>query len=173
MDAHITSFSHRPATAADLAQIIDFHLDPDELFFCHPQAVWPLDVDQLQASIGEGRDNTLVLLDGRPAGFAHFNQWQHGKHCALGNLVVAHWTRGRGVAQYLFEVMAQHARAHYQARLMTVSCLNTNSAALRLSVKLGFQVSGLAERLDRHQQRVVLIQLQKHLRPTPGREPNP
>lgn len=166
MDAHTTTFSHRPATAADLTQIVDFHQDPDELFFCHPQAHWPLDVAQLQASIAGGRDNTLVLLDGRAAGFANFQHWQHGKHCTLGNLVVAHWTRGRGVAQYLFEVMAQHARAHYQARLMSVSCLNTNSAALRLSLKLGFQVSGLAERLDRHQQRVVLIQLQKQLRPS-------
>ena len=165
MDAQTNpALGHRPATAADLAQIIDFYQDPDELFFCHPQTPWPLDVAQLQSSITEGRDNTLVLLDGQAAGFANFQQWQHGRHCTLGNLIVAPWTRGRGVAQYLFEVMAQHARAHYQARLMTVSCLNTNSAALRLSLKLGFQVSGLMDRLDRQQQRVVLIQLQKQLR---------
>lgn len=164
MDAQTLTLTHRPATLDDLAQIADFPQNMDELFFSYPRAVWPLDTDQLQTGLAQCRDSTLVLLDDQPAGFACFHHWRHGKHCQLGNLIVAPWARGRGVAHYLFETMAEHARAHYQARLLNASCLNTNTAALRLGMRLGFQVQALEERQDHCEQRVVLVHLQKQLR---------
>ena len=42
--------THRPATAADLAQVVTFPQNRDELFFCFPRAIWPLDVGQLAAA---------------------------------------------------------------------------------------------------------------------------
>ena len=112
--------THRPATANDLAQVVTFPQNRDELFFCFPRAAWPLDIGQLAAAMAERRDSTVVELDGQLAGFANFFQWQFGEFCALGNLMVAPWARGRGVAQYLIGVMEEQARAHYQARLMKV-----------------------------------------------------
>lgn len=37
----IPPLSHRPAAAADLAEIVGFPQNADELFFCYPKADWP------------------------------------------------------------------------------------------------------------------------------------
>lgn len=155
--------SHRPAVTADLAEIVSFALTADELFFCYPKADWPLSIGQLAAAMAGRRDSTVVLLDGRLAGFANFYQWQHDDHCALGNLMVAPWARGHGVAHYLVTVMEQLARAHHHAKRMQVSCFNANSAGLLLYPKLGYTLSGVLERRDPQGQRVALIQFSKAL----------
>ena len=155
--------THRPATANDLAQVVTFPQNRDELFFCFPRAAWPLDVGQLAATMAERRDSTVVELDGQLAGFANFFQWQYGEFCALGNLMVAPWARGRGVAQYLIGVMEEQARAHYQARLMKVSCFNGNAAGLLLYPRLGYQLAGVVKRATPSGERVALIQFSKAL----------
>lgn len=155
--------SHRPATAADLTEIVAFPQNAEELFFCYPKADWPLSVGQLAAAMAERRDSTVVLLDGRLAGFANFYQWQHNDHCALGNLMIAPWARGQGVAHYLVAVMEQLARKHFKAGEMRVSCFNANSAGLLLYPRLGYSLSGVVERRDRQNQRVALIQFSKPL----------
>lgn len=155
--------SHRPATFADLAEVATFPQNADELFFCYPKAVWPLDVEQLTAAMEARRDSTVVLLDGRVAGFANFYQWQQGEACALGNLMIAPWARGQGVAQYLVTAMEQLARDRYQAARMLVSCFNANSAGLLLYPKLGYTLNGLLERQDPQGTRVALLLFRKEL----------
>lgn len=155
--------SHRPAVASDLADIVNFPQNAEELFFCYPKADWPLSIGQLAAAMAERRDSTVVLLDGRVAGFANFYQWQYDDYCALGNLMVAPWARSQGVAHYLVAVMEQLAREHYHAVRMQVSCFNANSAGLLLYPKLGYALSGVVERRDRQDQRVALIQFSKPL----------
>ena len=155
--------SHRPAAAADLAEIVGFAQSAEELFFCYPKADWPLSTDQLAAAMAERRDSSVVLVDGRVAGFANFYQWQYDDYCALGNLMVAPWARGQGVAQYLVAVLEQLAREHYRAGRMQVSCFNANSAGLLLYPKLGYALSAVVERRDRQGQRVALIQFSKAL----------
>ena len=155
--------SHRPATLDDLPEVIRFPQNAEELFFCYPKAVWPLNVEQLAAAMAERRDSTVVLLDGRVAGFANFYQWQQGEACALGNLMIAPWARGQGVARYLVTTMEQLAREHHQATRMRVSCFNTNSAGLLLYPALGYALSGQAERRDPQGARVALLQFDKAL----------
>lgn len=155
--------SHRPATATDLSSIVTFPQNASELFFAYPKADWPLSVGQLAASMAERRDSTVVVLEGRVAGFANFYQWQHGDFCALGNLMVAPWARGQGVAHYLVAVMEQLAREHYKATRMKVSCFNANSAGLLLYPKLGYQLDGIVERRDPQGARVALVQFGKAL----------
>ena len=155
--------SHRPALAADVAEIVGFPQNADELFFCYPKANWPLSFGQLAAAMAERRDSTVVLLEGRIAGFANFYQWHYDDHCALGNLMIAPWARGLGVAQYLVAVMEQLARAHYRATRMQVSCFNANSAGLLLYPKLGYAPIGVVERRDPQGQRVALVQFSKPL----------
>lgn len=41
MNAHL---QHRPATATDLDDVVGFPQNIDELFFCYPKAIWPLNV---------------------------------------------------------------------------------------------------------------------------------
>ncbi len=158
-----SSLTVRPAQAADLAEVVTFPQNPDELFYCYPKASWPLSVGQLAAAMAERRDSTVVCLDGRVAGFANFYQWQHGEYCALGNLMVAPWARGQGVAQRLIEAMEALARQHFKAREVRVSCFNANSAGLLLYPRLGYALSGLVERQDHRQQRVALVQFSKPL----------
>lgn len=157
------ALSHRPANTNDLAAIVRFPQSAEELFFCYPKADWPLSVGQLAATMAERRDSSVALLEGRVAGFANFYQWQHGDFCALGNLMIAPWARGQGVARYLVTVMERVAREQYQARRMQVSCFNANSAGLLLYPKLGYRVDGVVERRDPQGARVALIQFGKPL----------
>ena len=157
------SLSHRPATADDLPEVVAFPQSAEELFFCYPKVAWPLDVEQLAAAMAERRDSTVALLNGRVAGFANFYQWQQGDSCALGNLMIAPWARGQGVARYLVTTMEQLAREQHQATRMRVSCFNANSAGLLLYPALGYALSGLVERRDPHGARVALLQFDKAL----------
>lgn len=154
---------HRPATAADLATVVGFAQNAEELFFCYPKAIWPLSVGQLAAAIAERRDSSVAEVDGQVAAFANFYQWQHGEFCALGNLMVAPWARSRGVAQHLVEVMEQLARSRYKAQLMKVSCFNANVGGLLLYTRLGYRSSAIVERQGPGGERVALIQLEKSL----------
>ena len=160
MNAHL---QHRPATATDLDDVVGFPQNIDELFFCYPKAIWPLNVGQLAAAIAERRESTVVELDGKVAGFANFYQWQHSEFCALGNLMVAPWARSQGVAQYLVGVMEKLTRERYKAPLMKVSCFNANAGGLLLYTRLGYQTVGIVERRAPDGSRVALVQLEKKL----------
>ena len=160
MNDHL--LGHRPATDADLDQVVQFVRNADELFFAFPRAHWPLTREQLAAACAERQASTLALLDGRPAGFANFYQSVAGDYCALGNLMIAPWARSQGVAQYLVGVMEQLARRDFAARELRVSCFNDNSAGLLLYAGLGYRLTGLVER-QRGQRRVALVQFAKPL----------
>ncbi|HEX5844427.1 MAG TPA: GNAT family N-acetyltransferase [Pseudomonas sp.] len=155
--------SHRPAQAQDLDDIVGFPQNAEELFFCYPKADWPLSVGQLAAAMAARRDSTVVVLGGRVAGFANFYQWQYGDYCALGNLMVAPWARGQGVAHYLVATMEQLAREHFHAKRLQASCFNANSAGLLLYPQLGYSPTAVVERRDRQDRRVALIQFSKDL----------
>lgn len=157
------NLNHRPAVAGDLDEVVRFPQDADELFYCYPKASWPLTVGQLAAAMAERRGSTVALLDGRPAGFANFYQWQPNDYCALGNMMVAPWARRHGVAQYLIDVMEKLARDQYKARLMKVSCFNANAAGLLLYTRLGYRPQAIVERADLQGRRIALIQLEKAL----------
>lgn len=157
------ALQHRPASSADLDEVVGFPQNAEELFFCYPKAVWPLDVGQLAAAMAERRESTVVTLDGKVAGFANFYQWQLGEFCALGNLMVAPWARGQGVAQYLLAVLETIARQRYEAPLMKVSCFNANAGGLLLYTRLGYHPVAIVERRTAEGSRVALVQLEKHL----------
>ncbi|MNO60599.1 Acetyltransferase (GNAT) family protein [compost metagenome] len=155
--------AHRPAEAGDLAEVIGFPQDRDELFYAYPKASWPLTLEQLATAVAERRESTVALLDGRVAGFANFYQWQPGEYCALGNMLVAPWARQHGVARYLIDVMERIAAQRYAAPRMQVSCFCTNSAGLLLYTRLGYRPYGIVERSDPQGERIALVQLEKPL----------
>ena len=153
---------HRPASADDLDEVVRFVRNADELFYAFPRAHWPLTREQLAEAFAERRGNTLALLDGRPAGFANFYQSLPGDYCALGNLMIAPWARGQGVAHYLIGVMERLASHDFDARELRVSCFNDNAVGLLLYARLGYQLTGLVER-QRGQARVALVEFVKPL----------
>ncbi|VXC82824.1 GNAT family N-acetyltransferase [Pseudomonas sp. 8Z] len=158
-----SALQHRPASAADLSEVVGFPQTMEELFFSYPKAIWPLNVGQLAAAIAERRESTVVELDGRIAGFANFYQWQHGEFCALGNLMVAPWARSQGVAQYLVAVMESLAQQRYKAPLMKVSCFNANVSGLLLYTRLGYKPVAIVERCSAAGDRAALIAMEKPL----------
>ncbi|MGL4316210.1 MAG: GNAT family N-acetyltransferase [Pseudomonas sp.] len=155
-------FGHRPATAADLAEVVGFVRNADELFFAFPRAHWPLTQAQLDEACASRQGSTVALLDGRLAGFANFYQSQPGEFCALGNLMIAPWARGQGVARYLIGIMERLARRDFLARELQASCFNDNTAGLLLYARLGYPLRGVVER-QRGNQRVALLQFAKPL----------
>ncbi|MBS7662151.1 GNAT family N-acetyltransferase [Pseudomonas lalucatii] len=157
------ALDHRPADAADLAEVVAFPQSAEELFFAYPKAAWPLTVAQLAAAMAERRDSTVALLDGRVAGFANFYQWQHGDFCALGNLMIAPWARGQGVAHYLIAEMERQARQDFNAAYLRASCHNDNAAGLLLYARLGYRAGDILERRDYQGRRVALVQMEKPL----------
>lgn len=163
MSPAMPALSHRPVGADDLAEVVRFPRDADELFFAYPRATWPFSVEQLADAIAQRQGSTVALLDGRIAGFANFYQWEPGAYCALGNMLVADWARGQGVAQYLIGVMEQQARAGYDAKLMKISCFNANTGGLLLYTRLGYQPRAIVERQAPGGQRVALVQMEKPL----------
>ena len=157
--------SHRPAHDDDLSAVLGFVHNAEELFFAFPRASWPLTRAQLSEACATRQGSTLALLDGRPAGFANFYQTQPGEFCALGNLMIAPWARGQGVAQYLIGVMERLAARDFQARELHASCFNQNAAGLLLYARLGYALSGLVERQNKQGERVALVQFSKALSP--------
>ncbi|QXI27759.1 GNAT family N-acetyltransferase [Pseudomonas vanderleydeniana] len=153
------SLSHRPVEARDLPVICGFAQGEEELFFFFPKARYPLTVEQLQGSIDQRSDSTVVELDGEVVGFANFYQWEQGGTCSIGNVVIAPHVRGRGVGEYLVRLMVRLARERHQASEVRLSCFNQNLAGLLFYPKLGFVPYGIEERQDFKGRRVALIQL--------------
>ncbi|GLK91463.1 GNAT family N-acetyltransferase [Pseudomonas turukhanskensis] len=154
---------HRPATADDLPTVVAIPQHADELFFCYPKGSWPFTVAQLSEAVDQREASTVVELDGKIAAFANFYTCVPGEYCALGNVMVAAWARGQGVAHYLIEQMEHIARERFSAREMQLSCFNANTAGLLLYPAMGYQVVGVQERRNHLGQRVALLQFRKPL----------
>ncbi len=153
---------HRPAVADDLAEVVGFVRNADELFFAFPRAHWPLTHTQLEGACASREASTVALLDGRLAGFANFYQSQAGEFCALGNLMIAPWARGQGVARYLIGIMERQARRDFLARELRASCFNENAAGLLLYASLDYQLREVVER-QHGNRRVALLHFAKPL----------
>lgn len=153
--------THRPVQEADIPVICQFPQSAEELFFLFPRASYPLDTKQLKTAIDQRTDSTVVLLDGRVAGFANFSICKPGETCAIGNVVVAPETRGQGVGKYLIETMVQIAFTKHQVKDVQIACFNQNVAGLLLYQKLGFAPVSIEERLDKQGKRVALIRMKR------------
>ena len=155
----------RPVAAKDIPLLCTFPCDEEELFFMFPKANWPLTPAQLQASIDSRADSTVVEEAGHVLGFANFYKWENGGVCTIGNLIVAPYARGKGVASFILREMVRLAQEKYQAKEVTLSCFSTNIAGLLLYPKLGFVPYAIEERLDKAGQKQALV----HMRFTPSR----
>ena len=151
--------TYRPVQEADIPFICQFPQSEHELFFLYPKASFPLTIEQLKNAIDQRTDSTVVILDDRVVGFANFYICEPGEKCAIGNVVVAPETRGKGIGKYLIVTMVQIALTKHNAKEIHISCFNQNVAGLLLYQKLGFSPFAIEERLDRAGNRVALIHM--------------
>ncbi len=91
-------------------------------------------------------------------GFANFYRWKDGI-CCIGNVVVAPFARGQGVAKFIVETMISLADHRHSASVVQISCFNQNIAGLILYNKLGFKPFDVEEREYIDGKRVALIHM--------------
>lgn len=149
-------FQHRPFLKQDIQTICSFPQSEEELFYFCPKAVYPLTTEQLQSAIDQRSDSTVVEKDGTAVGFANFYRWEGGT-CCIGNVVVAPFARGQGVAKFLIETMISLAGRKHSADIVQISCFSQNIAGLLLYKKLGFQPFDIEERKYINGKRAALI----------------
>jgi len=154
----------RPVEERDLPLICSFPQSEEELFFLHPGADFPLTPVQLRQTIAQRADSTVVERSETVVGFANFFRVEHGRHCAIGNVIVAPAARGLGVGGFLVRHMVGLARTKHRVEEVRVSCFNRNVAGLLLYPALGFQPFAVEERRNKSGDRVALIHMRLGLR---------
>ncbi|WWL45831.1 GNAT family protein [Pseudomonas parakoreensis] len=97
--------THRPVTADDVKTLCGFPQGVQELYFMFPKAQYPLTKEQMHTAISQRFDSTAFLANGEFVGFANFYRAEHGGVCCIGNVIVAPYARGQGVARYIVETM--------------------------------------------------------------------
>lgn len=153
-----TDLAFRPVRDADLPAICTFARDPEELYYLAPRARFPLDAEQLAASIAQRSDSSVVCRGAEVLAFANIYRREEGA-CWVGNVAVAPQARRQGVAGFLMARMARLAAEHHDARELRVSCFNLNTAGLLLYRRLGYTPFALEERIGPRQQPIVLLHL--------------
>ncbi|KQQ57211.1 GNAT family acetyltransferase [Pseudomonas sp. Leaf127] len=152
-------FLHRPMEEKDIAAVCALPQNPDELFYMFPQAVYPFTPAQLQESLEQRSDPTVVELHGEVVGYANFVRCVFRDRCTLGNVIIASHARSKGVGRYLIACMAEIAFDKHEAREVTSSCYNHNVTGLVFYSRLGFRPFSIEERRDKQGAPVALIHL--------------
>jgi ribosomal protein S18 acetylase RimI-like enzyme len=157
------AYLHRAVETNDLEIISKFPQDEFELYFMYPKAIFPLTINQLQASIDNRFDSTVVLYENKIVGFANFYKVKTGHYCSIGNVIVDPLYRGKGVGVYLINLMEGIALQKYSVKEVHISCFNSNITGLLLYNKLGFVPYEIEKRFDRKSFPIALIKMKKEL----------
>ena len=157
------AYLHRAVETNDLEIISKFPQDEFELYFMYPKAIFPLTINQLQASIDNRFDSTVVLYENKIVGFANFYKVKTGHYCSIGNVIVGPLYRGKGVGVYLINLMEGIALQKYSVKEVHISCFNSNITGLLLYNKLGFVPYEIEKRFVRKSFPIALIKMKKEL----------
>ena len=76
-----------------------------ELYFMFPKAQYPLTEEQMHSAISQRLDSKVFSANGEFVGFANFYRAEHDGICCIGigNVIVASYARGQGVARYIVD----------------------------------------------------------------------
>lgn len=157
------AFSHRELRPEDAAEICEFPESERELFHMFPKASYPLKPQVLLENAAERHNPTVVLLDGKLAGYANFITCEREGMCELGNVIVNPEFRRRGVGRFLLETMARKARAEYGCATLRAGVFNDNTLALLFYAGQGFAPVGVAPREGVDGSATALLHLDKKL----------
>lgn len=155
---------YRALEDKDVAAVCALPQNADELFYMFPRASWPLTAAQLQESLEQRSDPTVIEKNGEIVGYANFLRCDFRGRCTLGNVIIAASARSKGVGRYLIGCMAEIAFDKHEATEMTASCFNHNVTGLLFYSRLGLRPFAIEERRDKQGVSVALIHL-RLLRP--------
>lgn len=136
----IDEISFRELTPADLAVIVNFIQSPRDSLYFSPYSAYPLSADSLHAIAEIRHAPTIALLSGSPVAYSNFIE--AGPTCRLGNLIVSHRHRRRGIASLLLHHMEGIARSLFQAREVQLACFDQNFPGNSLFKSTGYRHTG-------------------------------
>lgn len=157
---------HRNLLKEDLEIISLFPLNIEELFFISPRFEYPLTPDQI-FKILENRFSPTVIIDTNTQlaiAYANLYDLNHEDSiCWLGNVIVSPDYRGKGVSEYLINIMMDKARNEHGIKKMKLFCHNTNTRALIFYCNQGFAPCGYKIIMNQDNKKIVSIEMEKEL----------
>lgn len=156
-------YTSRPAQSGDYATICQFPQSEEELFFMFPSGQYPLQAAQLEENASKRWCPTVAVAGDELVGFANLYGYEEGKHCSLGNFIIAPSHRGRGAAAHLIQTMIDKARNELRAPRLLLVCHNNNPRALLFYHKLGFTPYGLKRMTNPRNETIVGIFMEMQL----------
>lgn len=129
----------RPARVSDLEIVARFPQSPDELFYVHPTATFPLTAAQLQPNFQNRQGNTVVEVAGQVVAFANYIRVEPGADAVIGNVVVDPAQRGAGHGRRLLVALMEGAARQHGCRRALIPCFSDNRAGLLFYHRLGFE----------------------------------
>lgn len=132
--------SIRPRSEGDLAEIVGWVADAEELFqFAGPRAQWPLTTAQLRAMADAPNLEPSVVVDASGGLVAHFDLTVDGKAARLGKVIVKPELRGHGVAGSAMKLALARARER-GAGTVRLYVGGGNEAAIAAYQRAGFSI---------------------------------
>jgi len=153
----------RKAKEEDLGCVAGFLATPDELFFFHPKADFPMTAQQLLPNYRSRKGNTVIIAEGRVSGYANFISVSEGNSAIIGNVVVDPRLRGKGLGRELISHMEALAKSTYGVRQIQIPCFNTNTSGLLFYHKIGYVPYSGEPRVNQNGDPVYLIYFGKKL----------
>lgn len=139
-DANASTFHPRPAMASDLAVVARWVTNQAEIErWTGPRYRYPDDLADLNAFFGVGTNDAHVLVaDGAVVAFGQM-QWRGADRLHLMRIITVPQRRREGLGGKLVAHLLERAR-RLGARVVTLNVRPGNDDALRLYLRLGFEV---------------------------------
>lgn len=149
----------RLANSDDFGPVCDLFHNKEELFLVYPEGKYPLTIKQMQALIKRRLEPTVLLCDGRIAGFGALYGLRPEKSVFIGNIVIDQSIRGKGLGKTIVSHLMDVAFRKYELPVVRISVYSHNVGALLLYGKLGFKPYAVQEKTDQDGERVALLHL--------------
>ncbi len=151
----------RPASRTDLDTVAAFATSAEELFYVHPTAHFPLTAEQLLPNFSNRKGNSVIVSEGKVAGFANFISVVEGESATIGNVIIDPTLRGKGIGKALLNNMARLAQRDFGVKQTIIPCFNTNTYGLHFYHSLGYVPCKGEPRKDQNGQPIFLIYLNR------------
>jgi ribosomal protein S18 acetylase RimI-like enzyme len=149
----------RPAVPDDFQGICDLIPSEEELFLVYPKGRFPLTVGQVEQLLERRIEPTVLVAEGKVAGFGNLYRYRRGKSAFVGNVVVDRSQRSRGLGKRIVVHLIDLAFRKYDVPRVRISVYNKNTPALLLYQSLGFKPYAIEEAKDFLGNRVALLHL--------------
>ncbi|UQZ87641.1 Acetyltransferase (GNAT) family protein [Paenibacillus konkukensis] len=115
--------------------------------------------EEMEEVAAQRYNATVITCGAEVVGYGNLYNVTEGKHCYLGNVIIAPTYRGKGAAAYFINVMKQLAKQERQVKQLRLMCHNINTRALLFYRSMGFKPFDFNELRDRAGNKLVLLEL--------------